>query len=163
MLSGAVVALVVLVQVVLFVLPAGDPPRAADAVVVLAGPGQRLERGEELVAQGWADTLVIATETPESCTGDGPYTQVCFRPDPPTTRGEARAVADLARAERWDHLVVVAQNEQAHRARLRLARCVDDSVTVDVVTIRASFAESVSRTVYETGALAKALVVERGC
>lgn len=163
MVAGALVTLLVTGQVVLFVLPAGDPPAPADAVVVLAGPGQRLERGEELVAQGWADTLVIATETPDSCGTDGGYEQLCFRPDPATTRGEARTAAELARAEGWDHLLLVTQNEQALRARLRVARCVDDTVSVDVVTVRASLAESIYRVFYETGALAKALVLEPGC
>jgi uncharacterized SAM-binding protein YcdF (DUF218 family) len=160
-LAGAVVT-VIAAQVVLFVLPAGDAPTRADVVIVLAGPGERLERGEQLVAEGFADVLVVATETPENCSPDAPRVQICFEPDPPTTRGEAREIAALAREHGWNDVLVVAQNEQARRARIRLERCLGE-VDLTVVTVRATPVESAFRVVYESGALLKALVLEPSC
>jgi hypothetical protein len=64
----------------LFVWPAADAPRAADAVVLFAGgTGERLALAERLMAAGTAPNLVIpngmAPEWPagnRACTGDLP-------------------------------------------------------------------------------------------
>lgn len=162
--AGAVVIVVLVLELWLFVLPAGDEPVPADAVVVLAGRGKRLERGQQLIFDGWAETLVLSSQAPENCAPDpGVPTQYCFDPDPSTTRGEARAVAELVREHGWRTLLVVAGNEQARRAALRLDRCLPDGVDVRIVTVRGSILGSLWQAVYETGALAKAALVQRSC
>ncbi|MCW2715473.1 MAG: hypothetical protein JWN88_2520 [Frankiales bacterium] len=112
---------------------------------------------------GFVDVVVLATETPSSCLPDVPVEQICFTPSPSTTRGEARAVAELARQRGWDDVLVVVQNEQAFRAGIRLERCVDDGVRVTLVTVRAGPARSLARTGYEVLALPKAVLFERSC
>jgi uncharacterized SAM-binding protein YcdF (DUF218 family) len=161
---GVLLALGVAVDAWLFVLPAGDAPAPADAIVVLGGPGLRVEMGERLVAERWADILVLATDTPSNCRPDVPVrAQYCFHPDPDTTQGEARAVAGLGREYGWQRIVVVAQNEQVRRARLRLDRCLPAGVGVRMIGVRATLLASVWRAVYETGALPKALLLQRSC
>ena len=85
--------------------------RAANAVVVL-GPGrdgERLERAEALLDEQLADTLVVSMgrggqrrATDAVCASQPTdFEVICFRADPFTTRGEARAVARLAAARGW--------------------------------------------------------------
>ena len=154
---------VLLLQISLFVVPKGDEPHIADAVVVLAGPGLRLEHGERLVDAGFATTLVIMSQTPENCSPDGPRRQICIKPRPSTTRGEARALGRLVELNGWSSVLVVAQNEQVVRARFRVERCLPGGVEVRVVAVRASAWESIKRVLYETVALPKALVLQRSC
>jgi uncharacterized SAM-binding protein YcdF (DUF218 family) len=159
-----VVLLLLAAQSLLFVLPAGDRPQPADAIVVLAGPGLRIERGEELARAGFApEVLLMAQTATEGCTVAAPARPYCVEPNPRTTQGEARAVARLAEEHGWRSLLVVVQNEQAVRARIRLDRCLDPDVDVRFVTVRGSLSESLLRTVYETGALPKALLLQRDC
>src|SRR5205085_12077264 len=100
--------------VVRFVLrPSQDSPRSADAVVVLAGDHLRLGKALELMARRVAPTLVISDglapgwrEANRLCRrGGGRFRVVCFRPDPYSTRGEARAVARMAAARGWGSVV----------------------------------------------------------
>jgi uncharacterized SAM-binding protein YcdF (DUF218 family) len=154
---------VVAVPVWLFLLPAGDDAHAADAVVVLGGPGPRIERAEQLVLDGFVDVVVLATDTPENCEPDVPTEQICFTPDPNTTRGEARAVARLAHERNWRDVLVVVQNEQAFRAEVRLRRCLPDRVEITPIAVRGSAAQSLYRMLYETVATPKALIFQRSC
>ena len=158
-----VLVLLLGVQAVVVVWPKGGSPRQADAVVVLGAAGQRIERAEQLVVQGYVDVLVLSTPTPRRCTPEVPAEQVCFRPDPGTTRGEARAVADLARRRGWDDLLVVVQNEKALRVGLRLRRCLDADVDLTIVTVRAGAWRTLTRTVHESVALPTALLLQRSC
>jgi hypothetical protein len=148
---------------VVFLLPAGDAPRAADVIVVIAGPGPRIERGEDLVRAGFATEMVLMTPTPENCVPDVPVRQHCRNPVPATTRGEARATAALADERGWTSVLLVVQNEQALRAEMRFRRCLDAGVSVRTVTVRDGVAGSLERALYESGATAKALTTERGC
>jgi uncharacterized SAM-binding protein YcdF (DUF218 family) len=159
----AVVTLVAGLQALLFLLPAGEDPHEADAVVVLGGPGPRIEKGEQLVGDGFVDIVVLATDTPGNCEPDVPAEQLCFSPEPDTTRGEARMVAGLAKDNGWDDLLLVVQNEQAFRAQLRLRRCLGADVRITPITVRGSRWESLYRTVYESLALPKALLFQRSC
>ena len=109
----------------------GDSPEPANAVVVL-GPGrdgERLERAEALLDEQLADTLVVSMgrggqrrATDAVCASQPTdFEVICFRADPFTTRGEARAVARLAAARGWTKLLVVTSDlpRQARPAALR--------------------------------------------
>ncbi|HVN61747.1 MAG TPA: YdcF family protein [Gaiellaceae bacterium] len=115
----------------LFVFPHMDRVTRADAVVVLSGGKRdRLPKGLELVQRGVAPTLVISDgraqgypEANKLCKGGRPFKVVCFRPDPYSTRGEAEAVARLARKHGWRSLVVVTSRYHVYRARILFKRC----------------------------------------
>ena len=71
----------------LFVFPREDSPRAADAIVVLAGsPDDRLPAGLELVRRGIAPVLYVSDGARETsrrvCHRTVPYRVVCLRPEP---------------------------------------------------------------------------------
>ena len=173
-----VVSLVAVVLVVLglgtfwlFVWPSSDAPQVADAVVIFAGGrGERLAAAERLMAAGLAPNLVIPNGTaPEwpagnrACSQDLPYEVHCPRPDPDTTRGEARTIAGLAEEKGWTRVIVVTSSYQLSRARLLLGRCFDG----EVLSVRAQPALSAlawaQRVGHEWLAWAQAMTTARGC
>lgn len=133
------VALVVLLGWILLVFhlffspplaPISSADADADAVVVLGGAAdERLEVGRQLVDDGVAERLVLSsTGLPGNAAADalcstGAPDVVCFRPDPLTTRGEARAIAALAREQDWDSVVVVTSTYHVTRASVHLSQC----------------------------------------
>jgi uncharacterized SAM-binding protein YcdF (DUF218 family) len=127
----AVVAVLVALTYRLFVFPSTDPPGRADAVVVFAGgDGERQDEGERLVRQGVAPVLVISdgglpgSDNARLCRERPAGLDLrCVSPDPATTRGEARAFADLAEGEGWRSLVLVTSTYHLRRAELLLGRC----------------------------------------
>lgn len=164
---AAVVVLLLLFGVVegrLFVFPPTDEATAADAIVVFGGPGERTGYAWGLAGRDdLAPTVVVSIHDPTLCEPlRREPEEYCFTPDPPTTRGESRAFADLARERGWDRLIVVSSASQSMRARLRLGRCYDGDV--EFVTVREhGFFAQLYRVVYENGAMLKALLFERGC
>jgi uncharacterized SAM-binding protein YcdF (DUF218 family) len=154
----------------LFVWPHDDDPRRADAVVVLAGGRKfRLEKGLELIRQGVAETLVISdgyaddwAEANRLCArgGDG-FRVLCFKPDPYSTKGEAEAVARLARSHGWRSVAVVTSTFHVFRARMLFERCLDG----DVATVGARYKLRYlpAALFWETGKLAWAVTIDRDC
>ncbi len=150
----------------LFVWPPTDRPVRADVVVALGGdPGQlRAQRAIALVRAGYAPEALISlggtVEAP--CPDAGPTVRiVCFRADPLDTRGEAEYVGREAERHHWKTLIIVPGRTQATRARMLFERCTDARLVI------VPQSESVSRlplsVLYEWGALAKALVLQRHC
>jgi hypothetical protein len=147
----------------LFVWPHTDRIEHADAVVVLAGgDGERLDRGLDLVHQGVAPTLVLSFGPPGLCDGGEAFDVVCFTPSPETTRGEARAIGDLARAHGWSRLLLVTSTPHVTRARMLVDRCYDGRLEVTGATPRIGLAGWIGEIAHEWGGLADALV-ERDC
>jgi uncharacterized SAM-binding protein YcdF (DUF218 family) len=150
----------------------GGSPEPADAVVVL-GPGrngERLERAEALLDAQLADTLVVSMarggqrdETDAACASEPVNVEViCFTADPFSTRGEARAVAQLAAARGWTKLLVVTSDYHVRRARLLFSRCYDGSF--DVVGARSGRGPAVVLTdAHEAAGLVYATLFGRGC
>ncbi|MEZ5232095.1 MAG: YdcF family protein [Acidimicrobiales bacterium] len=144
------------------------PP--ADAVVMLGGAGPRFEAAVGLVEAGVAPTLVVSdpndspagglTPFEQFCQGSEPFERICFDPQPRTTRGESRFVADLAVRRGWDRLVLVTTPDQARRARLLLDRCWSGAVEVVVVD---SQHNTMARIAYEWAATARSVLVRRSC
>lgn len=109
----------------LFVVHHDDRPVKADAVVVLSGTEQRLPVGERLVREGFAPLLVVSrsvdpTAAERRACQNG---ALCFRAQPYSTRGEARAIARLAAARHWRIVDVVTSQFHVFRARLVIRRC----------------------------------------
>ena len=170
-LGAALAVLIASLSARLFVWPQADEPQAADAVVLfVGGRGERLALAERLMAEGVAPNLVIPNGTaPEwpagnrACNGDLPYEVHCPRPDPDTTRGEARTIAALAAEKGWTRVIAVTSSYQLTRARLLLERCFDG----EVVGARARPALSpvawTQRVGHEWVAWSHAMTIERGC
>jgi uncharacterized SAM-binding protein YcdF (DUF218 family) len=152
-----------------FVLwPVQDEPLHADAVVVLAGDQLRLGKALELMTRRVAPTLVISDglapgwrQANRLCRGGARFRVVCFRPDPYSTRGEARAVARMAAARGWRSVLVVTSTYHVTRARLLFDRCVAARVRVTGSTYRRSLIPL--EVFLEPAKLVYALVVSRRC
>lgn len=128
-------AALVVASVGLFVLRDDDEPTRADAVVVLAGAKSRLPTGLELVRRGVAPVLVISDGYDPTwwaanrlCRYERELDVLCPRPDPYSTRGEARMVGALARERGWDSVVVVSSGFHLFRAELLFERCLAGQV-----------------------------------
>ena len=94
--------------------------------------------------------------------GTTPVHVICFIPNPETTQGEARAVTGLANTHNWHRIIVVSGTPQTTRARLRFARCYHGTLLFDPVS-PGGISSWVHNDIYEWGALAKALTIQRGC
>jgi uncharacterized SAM-binding protein YcdF (DUF218 family) len=149
----------------LLIWPAqGSPPRV-DAIVMLAGPGNRLPAALALARDHRAPVLVVS----RGWMGYGgpcpPPTQgvrtICFNPDPGNTRGEAEYVGALARRNGWHSLLIVAIRPQAVRAQLLFDRCFGGQVYVSTAPLPAgSWPYQIA---YGWASLVKAALVVRAC
>src|ERR1700734_3578247 len=125
-LAAVIIALSVLTAR-LFVWPAQGMPAQVSAIVMLAGPGDRLPVALQLAREHRAPVLVVSRgwmgyggPCPPPIAG---VRTLCFNPDPGNTRGEAEYVGALARRNDWRSLIVVAIRPQAVRAQLLFSRC----------------------------------------
>jgi uncharacterized SAM-binding protein YcdF (DUF218 family) len=148
----------------LFLVPRVDAPVAADAVVALDGDRpRRLRAAVALAAAGVAPVLVVVRAdgvAPELvAAAELPFELISFVPDPSTTRGEARAVAALARERGWRRLVVVTSTYHVTRARM-IFRCAVRS-ELRFVSAGSSRRRLPRHAFSESAKLALALVVRR--
>lgn len=157
-----------LVAVNLFMYPSAaseDPPRA-DAVIVLAGASsERLPVGLDLMSGDHAPVLALsATYTPGNartdyiCTHSVNPRVTCFSPEPMTTRGEARAVARLARDNGWDNIIVVTSSYHVARAGLNLEQCSSADITLVASEPEIGLTDWLGRFVEETGGIAAGFI-----
>lgn len=165
---AAAIALVVafgLISARLFIWPASGMPTTVSAIVMFAGPGDRLPVALQLARQRRAPMLVVSQGS-EGHGGPCPRTMpdvrlICFEPNPPDTRGEAEFAGRLARQDRWRSVVLVVGLEQDTRARMIMERCFGGSVYV--VTASLPLEDWPYQIAYEWGALVKAVVLHRAC
>ena len=170
-LGAAVIVVLASLSARLFVWPSADDPEAADAVVLFAGGrGERLALAERLMAEGMAPNLVVpngtAPEWPDGnrvCNGHLPYAVHCPRPEPDTTRGEARTIAALAGEKGWTRVIAVTSSYQLSRARLLLERCFDGEVLGARAQPELSALAWGQRVAHEWLAWTHAMTIERGC
>ena len=165
---AAVVAVVMAfcaVSARLFVWPAQGMPARVSAIVMLAGPGDRLGVAIGLARRHRAPVLVISRgqhgyggPCPTATPG---VTLICFEPDPGDTRGEAEFVGRLARRDHWTSVVLVTSRAQDTRARVIVGRCFGGSIYV--VTGSLPLSAWPYQLAYGWGALLKALVLYRSC
>jgi uncharacterized SAM-binding protein YcdF (DUF218 family) len=157
--GGVVVVAFLALSAVLFVWPKTNAPRKVDAIVVLGGANANLTKGLKLASERYAPTLLISTPDPSACGYSIPGVSIiCFQPSPATTQGEARYVAKLASRRHWRQIIVVSGTAQTLRARLRFERCYHGTALFDPAG-----SVTVANVIYEWGALAKALTIQRGC
>lgn len=168
--AGTVVSLALAMTLVPFLRPASDDPRQADAVIVLSGDhGERLAVATRLLGNGVAATLVFAgtrDRVQEDVLCAAPpegFEVVCLRPQPDSTRAEARASAQLAEQRGWRRIVVVTSDYHVTRSRLLFERCFDGQVDVVGGDSNHSVAVLARVVAHEWLAVGHALTVGRSC
>ena len=165
--AGVLVALFAAATARVIIWPAQGMPPTADAIIMLAGPGDRLPVALRLAAERRSRVLVVSRGhlgyggpcPAASAVPDGRL--ICFDPDPPDTRGEAEFAAGLADRYGWHSVVLVTTREQDTRARLEMRRCFGGSVYV--VTAPRAWYDWPYQIAYGWGALLKALFLQRAC
>lgn len=175
-LAALVLAVMVAVGVALpvVVLPQTQPvPGETDAVVLLAGgDGERFATAERVMPRGSSDVLVVSDGDRDDWPDGRPrcgataaegYEIRCVEAVPPTTRGEARAAAQLAGEEGWDSLTVLTSTYHVTRAQMLFERCVDAQIEVVDATPDIGPVGWVRSSVRELIALLRDGVVQRGC
>ena len=156
---------------VLFVYPDLNPPERSDAIVVLGGHGApAYEKGVALARQGYAPRLVLSLQNWQSCAPYQAYLAVhlskvkvnCFKSNPQTTQGEARAIEAFAKQLHWTRIIVVVPTTQASRARLRIGRCYSGQL-LEVAFSPQGIGQWLMQFAYEWGATFKAVVLQPSC
>jgi hypothetical protein len=140
-------------------------PTSVDAIVMLAGPGNRLPVALQLAREHRAPVLVVSRGWQGyggPCPSPIPGVKlICFDPNPGTTRGEGEVLGRLAKQLRWNSVVLVTTRTQDTRARIIVERCFGGSIYV--VTAPLPLGSWPYEIVYQWGALGKALVLQRAC
>jgi hypothetical protein len=150
-----------------FVWPSLPPlPKHVDAIIELAGPGDRDARAIELATEHRAPLLVQSTvasdATSDTCLQPIPDVTIeCFHPDPETTRGEARWIGEQAAARHWTSIIIVTTPDHAWRARLRVERCFPGQVYVAISPLPTW--DWIRQIPYQWAATVKAELFQRGC
>lgn len=169
MATVVVTGLFTVVTARLFVWPPSDRPERVDAVVVLSGDhGERLPRALRLMQAGTAPTLVLAGE-PDTvlamrlCDERRTYEVVCLRPNPDSTRAEARSTGRLAAERRWRSVLVVTTTHHVTRAELLFRRCFDGRVLAVGADPPYGWRTSLRQVVDEGLKVGHALLLERSC
>ena len=129
-----VIALAMALAVGAFAMfPRDDVPDRPDAIVVLGGSAaERTALGLELHGR-YGGALVLppsivgyAASLGVRCGGE----VICTTPDPDTTAGEARVVAELAADRGWDEVAVATTRFHTTRARVLFRQCLGEGVSV---------------------------------
>ncbi|HEX7996502.1 MAG TPA: hypothetical protein VF506_21490 [Streptosporangiaceae bacterium] len=160
-------ALIILVAATarLFVWPARGMPSRVSAIVMLAGPGDRLKLALQLARERRAPFLVVSRGH-EGYGGPCPQPVprvrlICFEPSPASTRGEAQYVGRLARKYHWRSVALVTNTMQDSRARQRVERCFAGPVYV--MTVGLPPAAWPGQIAYEWAATVNMLLWQRAC
>lgn len=145
--------------------PAQGMPASVSAIVMLAGPGDRLSAALRLATEHRAPMLVVSRGW-QGYSGPCPpgtpgVKTICFDPDPGNTRGEAEFIGQLAKRYGWHSIVLVTTPEQDTRARMQVGRCFGGSIYAITTALPAG--ELPYQVAYGWGALFKALVLYRTC
>jgi hypothetical protein len=150
-----------------FVWPQQGMSDRVDAIVMLNGPGNRLDTALELAWAHRASTIVISQgskfwDNGNECVAKIPHvTVICFVPNPPTTRGEAEFAGRLAARYHWHSMVVVATTPQDTVARIRVSRCFSGKLYA--VNAPLSETDRLYGIAYYWGATIEALFLQRSC
>ncbi|SDB79876.1 hypothetical protein GA0111570_101147 [Raineyella antarctica] len=151
--------------------PRVDPVEHVDAMYVI-GPvetrwDQALARADEGVTPVFLATTSIDPSGhayfPPNCGEQRQgYTIQCVIPDPYTTRGEARLLAEQVRAHGWKHVAVFTSTPHTARTRMLMERCVPATVSIwNYPEHRGPFSW-LREFVYQSGAWVKAQFI-RSC
>jgi hypothetical protein len=149
----------------LFIWPASGMPARVSAIVMMAGPGDRLQAALRLARERRAPFLLVSTGNRGyggPCPPPVPHVRlVCFEPNPASTRGEAEFAAGLARKYHWRSIALVTTTVQDSRARQRMKNCF--SGRVYVVTVGLPWFDWPGQIAYELAATIKMAAWQRAC
>jgi len=154
-----------------YVVPQLDYVRPADAILVLGGHGyERYPYGIELALQGLAPRVVMSTTAGDRdiwlqdlCRHQRyQFTVTCFRPDPGTTKGEARELRRLAAEQGWRSVIVVTYRPHISRARYILQQCFEGRLIMTESNADLSVEDWVWAYVYQTAGYVRA-ALQPGC
>ena len=104
-------------------------PAHVDAIIVLNGPGDRLDTAVSLARAHRAPMIVISrgsqySEHGSVCAPKIPgVTVICFDPSPNTTRGVEEFASRLDKRYHWQSIILVAIKPQDTPARIWAGRC----------------------------------------
>jgi hypothetical protein len=166
MLVASLALAFIISSAVLFVWPTAGRPQHVDAILSLNGSDEpaREKAAAILAEQGYAKVLLFSQgayySTP--CPDVPRVLVVCFEPRPARTVGEIHFAAEYLRAHGWHSLLIVPGPAQATRARLLMRRCFSGRLVV-VRAPSVPLPHLAFDVIYEWGALAKALFVDRSC
>lgn len=151
--------------------PRIDPVEHVDAMYVI-GPvetrwPEALARADEGVAPIFLATRSIDGSGraffPPNCGEQRQgYAITCVTPDPYTTRGEARLLAEQVREHGWTHVAIFTSTAHTARARMLMDRCVPAHVSVWDYPRHQTVSGWLGEFVYQSGAWVKAQFV-RDC
>jgi hypothetical protein len=162
---AVLVVVAAIVETRLYVVPASDGARPADAVVVLGGQAYeaRLRTADAMLKKYPGSVVVVSIPGGITCPPQPPGATaiLCFSPNPSTTQGEARTAAKLAAKYGWKSMEVVTTADQVWRARLRFSRCWSGDLRM--VRSDSSIYLRLRAVPYETAATIKAETLQRGC
>ncbi|CAN5591538.1 YdcF family protein [soil metagenome] len=162
--AAVVVLLIAAVGYPVYVRPQVDPPREADAILVVGGadPDPRYEYAFDLARQGWAPHLVVSDpdrDMTAACAAKyAGFTAECFVPDPRTTLGEARELRRLAAENHWRTVIVVAYPPHISRARFIMGKCYDGELIMTAAPTRLSVPQWAWMYVYQSAGYVKSLI-----
>jgi uncharacterized SAM-binding protein YcdF (DUF218 family) len=149
--------------------PKVDHPAKADVVMVLSGDTKyRLPAALTLMHRHVASTLIISdgeNSIPLArrlCASPPPlFHTICFRPDPYSTRGEARGFAQLAARNHWRSVAIVSSPTHITRLRILFKRCFHGKIYA--IRSRQTRVSKIESVFFETGKLAVETTLVRGC
>ena len=148
-----------------------DSLERADAVVLfVGGRGERLETALEVMDTTGTPVLVIPNglsptwpDANELCQNATEFEVVCLAPDPDSTRGEARLIAELAEDRGWSLVIMVTSTYHVSRAELMLSRCFPGTITAVDASPEISAAGWTRHVAHEWLGHLKSRVLERAC
>lgn len=175
MLLSSLTAMLVLVLMVatyhvhLVLQPRIDDVASADAIYVI-GPAtdSRIERAEQLLQQGVADSLVVSATAERAkeialCADPKQYDVVCEQPTPFTTLGEAVFIDYVAESRGWTSVIVITQEAHVERARGYFDRCYSGESRVVSDGAHASLGETLWHLIYQGAGYFKYYFITNGC
>src|SRR6185503_1011760 len=151
--------------------PTVNKPAKADAILVLGPPDVdgRAEAAYALARAHYAGTVVISVQSDlqqqvkGACRNQNPdYQVICFQPDPGTTRGEAREIAELARSHHWRSVIVITSTYHISRARMIIERCLPGTVLMVAAPGKPAISTWAKQFLYQSAAYLKAFA-QPGC
>jgi hypothetical protein len=147
--------------------PQQTMPAHVDAIVMLDGPGDRLDTALDLARAHRAPVIVIPAGSPHqghgsACAPKIPgVTVICFDPNPSTTRGEEEFASHLATRYHWQSIVLVAVTPQNTPARIWAGRCFSGKTYMVNAPLPTS--EWPYQIAYQWGSTIKAFFSPRSC
>lgn len=156
----------VICGVQVYARPEREEPTRSDVIFVIGPIEQwRLDLASEYLDEGLSDALVISYgeyhKLPE-CEEPQVATVICHEPDPYTTRGETRYLAQLMEENGWTSAMVITTTPHVARTRLLMDSCVPGHVTVIGRSTGLGVGDWIYQFWYQTAAFIK-LALDPGC